>query len=150
NRATSIIIGVVLVALVGITGWFSATFIYSNMLFQESLVLASANNGTATYDKEVNAISIFPYQSAYYRVFSQTNISLASSLASIQPKTGSPSAQTQSTMVALIQQGITTAKTSTTLSPESVANWQNLASVYRSLIGLGQNADQFAILASQQ
>jgi tetratricopeptide (TPR) repeat protein len=29
-------------------------------------------------------------------------------------------------------------------------NWDNLSSIYRSLIGFGQNADQFAILANQQ
>jgi tetratricopeptide (TPR) repeat protein len=29
-------------------------------------------------------------------------------------------------------------------------NWQNLSSIYRTLIGFGQNADSFAILANQQ
>ena len=36
------------------------------------------------------------------------------------------------------------------MSPQNPLDWQNLATIYRSLIGFGQNADQFAIAAEQQ
>ena len=150
NSTTARIVAVILVILGLSVGWFGGTYAYANMLFQKSLIAAASNQGTVTYNSQIQAINTFRYQSAYYRIFSQTNIALANSLASIQPKGSSPSAQVQSTLYALIQQGINTAKTSTTLAPQSVANWQNLSSVYRSLIGLGQNADNFAILAAQQ
>ena len=38
----------------------------------------------------------------------------------------------------------------TTVSPQTAIDWQNLSSVYRSLIGFGQNADQFALATAQQ
>lgn len=150
NSTTARIVAAVLLLIVLVGGWFVTGYAYANTLFQRSLVAAASNNGTQTYKDQTEAINTFQYQSAYYRIFSQTNIALANSLASIQPKGSSPSAQVQSTLYALIQQGISTAKTATTLAPQSVANWQNLSSVYRSLIGLGQNADNFAILAAQQ
>ncbi len=149
NRSTAWFVAGVFLALVALTAWFGGAYVYSDMLFQKSLVLASANNGTGTYQYEVKAINIFPYRSIYYRIFSQTNIALAGSLSKAQ-QGSSPNSQTQSTLYALLQQGVTAAKTATTLSPQTVANWQNLSSVYRSLIGVGQNADNFAILASQQ
>ncbi|MGH7245597.1 MAG: tetratricopeptide repeat protein, partial [Candidatus Levyibacteriota bacterium] len=103
-----------------------------------------------TYTLQTKAISIFPYNSDYYRIFSQTNISLANSLFALQPKGSSPSAQVQQTAFALVQQAISTARNATTLSPDLVANWQNLASLYRTLIGFGQNAENFAISSMQQ
>ena len=150
NRPTAIAVSVVFLVIVGVLGWFGGHYVVSDIIFQKSLVLANANNGTGTYTDQIQAINIFPYRSVYYRIFSQTNVALAGSLASLQPKGSSPSAQTQNTMYTLIQQGITTGRQATTMSPLTVANWQNLASVYRSLIGLGQNADTFAIQASQQ
>lgn len=150
NRPTVYAVSAVLLVLCALVGWFGGRFVVSDIIFQKSLVLAAANNGTGTYAQQAQAISIFPYRSVYYRIFSQTNIALAGSLASIQPKNGQPNQQAQSTMYTLIQQGITTSRQATTISPQLVANWQNLSSVYRSLIGLGQNADSFAIQAAQE
>lgn len=150
NRPTAISIGLILLMLVGFIGWMSTLYVVSDMDFQKSLVMAAANNGTATYAEQIKAISTFQYRSAYYRIFSQTNIALAGSLSAAQGKNGSPSAQMQSTLYTLIQQGISTSKQATVISPLTVANWQNLSSVYRSLIGIGQNSESFSIQASQQ
>lgn len=149
NKPTAYVVALVLLVVVGLVGYFGGTFVLSDMIFQKSLVLAAGNNGTATYKYQAQTITTFQYRSMYYRVFSQTNIALAGSLASIQKGT-KPSTQTQNTLYALIQQGITTGKQATTISPQDVAAWQNLSSIYRSLIGVGQNADSFAVLAAQQ
>ena len=50
----------------------------------------------------------------------------------------------------MIQQSINSARNATSISPQTSANWDNLSSIYRGLIGFGQNADTFSLLASQQ
>lgn len=137
-------------AFVGMISFYAVRFVSSDIIFQNSLVAAAANNGIQTYNDQTNAIRIFPYRDAYHRIYSQTNLALANSLAASQPKDSSPSAQVQQTIFTLIQQSINSARNATAISPLSVANWQNLASIYRGLIGFGQNAENFSILTSQQ
>src|SRR5260221_6186993 len=136
--------------LILLLGFFTVRFVYSDMLFQKSLVASAANNGTATYQDRNTGITVFPYRRTYYSIVSQTNLALSNCLAAVQAKNGSPSAQIQQTLYTLIQQSITAARQATTLAPITVTYWQNLSSVYRSLIGFGQNAESFAILANQQ
>ncbi len=141
----------VIIALLVIgLGVISGEYFVSNTQFQQSLVSASQNNGSQTYTLEKNAIQLFPYNDAYYRIFSQTNLSLANSLASSVPQGSTPSANVTQTVYTLIQQSINSARQATTIAPQTAVDWQNLSSVYRSLIGFGQNADSFAILAAQQ
>ena len=145
-----VIIFVLVLILISLIGYFGGRYVISDTLFQESLIAASANNGSLTYQKQVRAIQIFPYRDAYYRIFSQTNLALANSLAAQQPANSSPSTQTQQTIFTLIQQSINAGRTAVTYAPQTMLNWQNLSSIYRSLIGFGQNADNFSILANQQ
>lgn len=131
-------------------GYYTTAYAISDITFQQSLAAANSNNGTATYRLQAQAISTFPFRSDYYRIFSQTNIALANSLLSLNNGKSSPSATAQQTAYTLIQQAITTSRQATTLAPISVPAWQNLSSIYRSLIGVGQNAQDFAISAAQQ
>lgn len=133
-----------------IVGIIGVIYIMSDTLFQSSLVAASTNNGLQTYNKQTNAIQMFPYRDAYYRIYSQTNLALANSIASNIQKNSSPSAQVQQTVYTLINQSLNSAKLATSLSPQTALNWQNLSSIYRSLIGFGQNAEAFAIVSQQQ
>lgn len=150
NNLTPLFAFIFLLAVVVLCGFYSTTFAISDITFQSALVAAGKNNGTGAYRLETQAITTFPYRSGYYRIFSQTNIALANSLLLLSAQNGSPSAQTQQTAFTLIQQAITAGKTATTLSPASVVEWQNLASIYRTLVGVGQNADTFAVAATQQ
>lgn len=145
------IFGIILVIVLGI-GYLSYDYLAANITFEKSLVAASQNNGQLTYTYQSSALSSMTgkYVDAYYRVFSQTNLSLANSLANSVPKGASASAQTQQTIYTLVQQSINAARQATTVSPQNTLDWQNLSAVYRNLIGFGQNADSFAILAEQQ
>lgn len=145
------VFGVILV-LVLTLGYISYDYLAANVVFEKSMVAASQNNGQLTYTYQSNALSSFTgkHIDAYYRVFSQTNLSLANSLAASVPKGASASAQTQQTIYTLVQQSINAARQATTISPQNTIDWQNLSTIYRSLIGFGQNADSFAILAQQQ
>ncbi len=141
---------VLFVLFSGIVGFFLYRYVYSDILFQRSLVAAAAQNqGIQVYNLQNNAINLFPYRDGYYRIYSQVNLALANSIAA-STQGGSPSADIQQTVTTLIQQSINAGRRSTQLSPLTTANWQNLSSVYRSLIGFGQNAEQFAILTQQQ
>lgn len=140
----------VVLALVGYVGFLSTKFIISDMTFQKSLVAASQNNAQETYNLQAQAINQFPYRDSYHRVFSQTNLTIANAYASSIPQNSSPSAEMQQRITTLIQQSISYGRNAVTISPQSAANWNALSSTYRSLIGFGQNAEQFAVLTNQQ
>lgn len=145
----SLIAGIILL-IAGIMGYFGIAYTASDLNFQKSLIAAAQNNGSLTYQEQAKAISTFPYRDGFYRVFSQTNLALANTLASQGPKGSSPSAQVQQNIITLIQQSINSARAATTVAPQSHVNWQNLSSIYRGLIGFGQNAESFAIATAQQ
>lgn len=155
-RRNSLVLPVIfcllLAALIGTLGYFSTRFVLSDVTFQKSLVASSQpqSNGGAIYQLQREAITMFPYRDAYYRVFSQTNLALANNLAAAQPQGASPSAETQQTILTLIQQSINSGRSAVTISPLTSMNWNNLSAIYRSLIGFGQNADQFSILTNRQ
>lgn len=150
SRFMPIVVFLVVAGAVSYLGYHTVNYVVSDLTFQKSLVAASQNNGAATYTLERQAITQFPYRDTYYRVFSQTNLALANALAAQTPADASPSAQTQQNVLTLIQQAIDTGRSATTVSPYSAINWNNLSGVYRSMIGFGQNADQFSVLTSQQ
>lgn len=152
GRILSYTIFAIIIVLSLFIGYVSYDYLATNIVFERSIVAAAQNNGQLTYSNQSAALNSFTgkYNDVYYRVFSQTNLSLANSLAASVPKGASPSAQTQQTIYTLVQQSINTARQATTISPLSTIDWQNLATIYRNLIGFGQNADQFAILAEQQ
>jgi len=145
------VFGLILI-LVALLGFLSFDYLSNNITFAKALTAANQNNGQLTYTYQNSAVNSFTgrYNDAYFRVFSQTNLALANSLAASVPQGASPSAQTQQTIYTLVQQSITAGRQATTLSPQNPLDWQNLAGIYRSLIGFGQNADSFAILAEQQ
>lgn len=137
--------------VVGVPLYFAGRMVVSDLTFQRSLVAASKNNGLETYNLQNAAIQIFPYRDIYHRSFSQTNIALANSLASSQRDSkSSPSAQLQQNITTLIQQSINGGRTAVAISPMTSFNWNNLSSIYRSLIGFGQNADRFTVVTAQQ
>lgn len=151
TRILPVITMAIIVVITGVLGYFSTLFIMADRLFQQSLVAASQNDGGRAYDLQNRAIGMFPWRDGYYRIFSQLNISLANSLAAQQPTAGQqPSQQVQQLTLQLIQQAIASARSATTTSPYTASNWENLAAVYRSLIGFGQNAEQFAVASGQQ
>lgn len=144
------IITVLILLVVGIMGYFGIRYTVSDLTFQKSLIAAAQNNGSLTYQEQAKAISTFPYRDGFYRVFSQTNLALANTLASQTPQGSSPSAEVSRNITTLIQQSINSARAATTVAPQSYVNWQNLSSIYRGLIGFGQNAESFAIATAQQ
>lgn len=141
---------VLVLAVVGVVGFFSVKYVLSDIIFQRSLVAASQNKTKDWYDLQGQAIATFKYRDLYQRTFSQTNLTIANAVASNQPRNSSPSAEVQQQIVGLIQQSISYGRNAVTISPQTALNWNSLSQLYRSLIGFGQNAEQFAVLSNQQ
>lgn len=133
-----------------VVGIVSVRFLASDYLFQKSLVYASKNDAQNTYKYQTDAIRMFPQRDGYHRIFSQINLAIANNLALSIPQGTQPTQEQQQTIYQLIQQAINSGRNASTISPQTSVNWQNLSSIYRALIGFGQNADQFALLANQQ
>ena len=131
-------------------GYITSIYVLADLAFQRSFIFASKNDGSQTYNEQTKAIRLFPYKDSFYRVYSQTNLSLAISVASSIQKDSSPSAKTQQTINTLIQQSINSARNATTISPLSSSNWQNISFIYKDLIGYVKDAERFAILTNQQ
>lgn len=133
-------------------------FIDSDITFQKALVAAGQNKAKESYDLQKAAIDSFPKRDSYHRIFSQTNLTIANSIAqqtrnasaAANQATGTISDADKQTIVALVRQSIAFGRNATILSPLNVINWENLGNVYRNLIGFAQNADSFAIEATQQ
>lgn len=145
---SALLIFIFSILFAGFTGFFVSKYIISDFLFKSSFLAASSNDSKRTYLLEEKAIQIFPYRDYYYRVYSQTNLALAKTMFSMQD----PSIKESNLKIvySLIQKSITSAKKATSISPQTALNWQNLSSIYRSLIGFGQNADGFAIASQKQ
>lgn len=139
-----------LIVIVGIPLYYTFFFVYSDLIFAKSIVAAEKNNAVNTYNYQLSAIKLYPYRDIYYQSFSQTNIVIANALAASQPKNATPSSQAQQQILGLIQQSINSARSASTIAPYNSTNWSNLSTIYRSLIGFGQNADQFTVLTEQQ
>src|SRR3989344_6737786 len=143
------ILAVLVTLLAGFVGLNMKNFLVSDMTFQKALVAAQQNQIQQTYDLQNETIGVFPQRDMYHRVFSQTNLAIASSLAE-QARTASASAAQQQDIITLAQQSINFGRNAVTLSPLNIINWENLTNVYRSLIGFAQDADQFAVASARQ
>jgi len=124
--------------------------INSDIKFAKSFEPSSLQSGIETYNLQTEAIAEYPYRSDFYRIFSQVNLVLASNLVQAQQPGTEPSQEVQQNILGLLQQSINSARQAVTLSPLTVSNWQNLGQIYRNLIGVGENAEQFAVASYNQ
>ncbi len=155
-----IIILVILIVVLGIPGKNVSLvrFISSDITMQQSLVEGQNNKIKETYDLQNKAITTFANRDIYHRLFSQTNLAIAT-LKAQQIKTATPSAgsgqaavsdQDRNNLTQLVQQAINFGRNAVALSPLNVTNWENLANIYRNIIGFAKDADQFAVASTQQ
>jgi tetratricopeptide (TPR) repeat protein len=129
-----------------------ALFIFGHIFaaetsFQDSLTAARANNGKATYDAQVTSIknSQIGFSSLqlrldrdiYHSVFSNTNLLLANSLST-------QSNPDKNTLQGLVSQAVSESRTAKDINPYNVNNWEQVATVYRSLVNVVNGSDQFA------
>lgn len=150
SAALPAVVTIIVLIIGGTFSILSALLFMADTKIFASLLPANQTNGQKVYDLQRQAIREFPFRSDYYRIFSQINLGLANSISGSVPAGSSPSAQVQQTVAQLLQQSVGNARTAVALAPVTAINWQNLGQIYRTLIGAGQNADQFAIASLNQ
>ncbi|OGC38659.1 hypothetical protein A2V54_02690 [candidate division WWE3 bacterium RBG_19FT_COMBO_53_11] len=100
----------------------------------------TGNSLAQVYSDQVKSTSKLPWQSSYRLSLSQTSFLTANELA----KKENPTEEDQQQIKQLIAQAISEARVATDLNPLNAGSWENLAQIYRSLIGVAQDAEQWA------
>lgn len=136
----------IVAGLIFASGIFLGKIVLADYYFTQSLKAAAANDGTKTYNLQIQAINLNPDNDAYHVSYSQTNLALADSLAGQQNLTD----QQKNTVIQLVQQAIREGRSATALNPNRASNWENLSLIYRSLINFAQGADQWTLTSINQ
>ncbi len=120
--------------------------------YYHRLALSQANkSGTKTYQYLQKAESMNPVIDLYRVDMAQTNFALANAIVARAGtiNQSSPSAalsdQDKQTIQTLLSQSINEGRVSVALSPRSSRNWEVLASIYRNITGVAQNALAFSL-----
>ncbi len=136
----------VLLALGTLIFFLVGRAIYGELLYRRARDAALQHDGTKAYNLLGNALKANPYATRYHMVYSQINIALANSLAR---ELAAPE-QDQKLISSLIDQGIREAKIAVNLNTRNVMAWENLSSVYQSLIRVADGADAWAVASYGQ
>ena len=123
----------------------------SEYLFQKSL---TTNNLKGVYDTMRTAVSLNPYNERLRTNFAQVNLLIANTVAgnATKNKDGQPqlSETDRQTVSQAIQASIDEAKAVVSLNPSKATNWELLATIYRSIVGVVQGADTWTVSAYQR
>jgi tetratricopeptide (TPR) repeat protein/O-antigen ligase len=115
------------------------------------LALAQANkNGTLTYQYLQKAETLNPFVDSYRVDMAQTNFALANIIAVQKGPTaenpqGSLTDKDKQTIQTLLSQAINEGRASVALSPRSSRNWETLATIYKNITGVANNALTFSL-----
>ncbi len=109
----------------------------------QSQKAVAANDGVKAYRSVVKAIKLNPYLDVFRRQLALLDVTLASTLANKADLTDNDQQQ----IAQLLQEAANEAKAASVLDPLDWRNWQVLAQVYQSMIGVAKDADQWAVQA---
>ena len=125
--------------ILGLFGYL-AYMVYSGQVhFKNSIFAADANQ---LINSQIKALNFDQYESVYRRNFAITNLSLARQLSAQENLDQTGADQVNS----LVSTAVLEVRRLTELvNPLDVANWEARGVVYNALIGVAENADQFAI-----
>ena len=133
--------------LVLVFGALTAAWMYrayaSEVLQRKSRTI---DNLAQVYNLQVRSAASFHWQANHRLTLAQTSFLVARELA----KAENPSAEDEERVKSLIAQAISEARMATDLNPLSAGNWESLAQIYRSLIGLAKDAEQWATNSYQE
>lgn len=140
------IVMVIVLGISGFCGFLMVKMFLGDFYMMKSLRAAAKNDGTSTYQLQIKAIGFSPNVAGYRKVYSQTNLSLAETILN-QTTVSDEDKEKAST---LVQQAVREAKAAVTLNQKNPDFWYNLAGIYKSLVGLVDNAAVWSYQAYQQ
>jgi Flp pilus assembly protein TadD len=138
------IIALPIIALVGF-GIYQAYLQYAPEYYmRKAIVAASRQDTSGSYSYQVKVISVNPQRSEYHRIYANTNLALAQSL-SVKPNLTDQEKITAQNLLAQALRNIKFASES--VNPLDPANWAVRGQIYKYLIPVAKDADQFAVQA---
>jgi len=143
------LVSVVLLALVGFSGYKMTKSVLGDYYWRLSLLATSKNDGGGAYNNQIKAISINPKLADYRAIYAQTNLALAQNFLNVEKKEDITEENKQKAST-LIQQAVREAQAAVNLDQKMPAYWSNLGAVYRSLIGLVDNTFDWSMQSYQQ
>ncbi len=126
------LMALLVLVVVGFGSFWTVRIFLGDFYMRKSLVAASKNDGSKTYELQIKAIGFNPYSSSYRQMYSQVNLSLAQTLLSQAEVSDDDKAKAST----LIQQAVREGQSAITLSQRNPEHWYNLAGIYKSLAGV--------------
>lgn len=124
--------------------------ILADYYHRQALIAVSQNNALEAYNQLVKAENLNLYNDLYRTDLAQTNFALANGIATSKgPTEANPQSyltdEDKQNIQKLLQQAITEGRVATTLNPKNPANWEVLASIYKQISGVAENALAFSL-----
>ena len=113
---------------------------YSLVLSHKATQASVKNDALGLYNNQQAAVKALPYLDSVRRTYAITNLLIASGLSNSENITEEQKQQVST----LLQQAVTEARAAAYLDPSDATNWQVLAQVYQNMIGVAQDAEQWA------
>jgi tetratricopeptide (TPR) repeat protein len=113
----------------------------SSVLMAQSSKAFAENNLVKVYELQQKAVSLNQYLDVNRRRYASTNALIAIALSNKADITQEEKSQVS----LLLQQSVREAKAATDLDPIESQNWVNLAQVYKNMIGVSDDAAQWAV-----
>lgn len=145
NGAPILVLVLMLVGVVWAGNWW-VKMMLGEVYYRRSLVAASKNDGSGTYNWQIKAIAINENYPEYRRAYSQTNLALAMSLLSNKDITD----EDKQKAVTLVQQAVREAKATVALDGLNPDYWLNLAVIYKQLVGVIDGSADWSVQAYSQ
>ena len=134
-----------IIPLIGIAsaiGYYSIFNLQAEYFFRKAINSALSNDVYGVYNNQINARNAFPRRDAYHTAIAQTNLNLAVTLAN----KGNLTDQEKEAVQTLIAESIRSTRIATEqLDMLNINNWVVRSTIYRTLIGVTSDADQWAI-----
>lgn len=135
-----------LIIVIATMGIYFLSRVYNSEYIMNKGVKATTNNVSKAYEYELQSIRLNPYQETSHRTFSQLNLLIAHNI--MQKK--NISSQDRQRITFFLQNAVNEAKTATTLNPQNVINWNNLAVLYGQLVNVVTEAGDWTVSAYQE
>lgn len=118
--------------------------------YHRQALTQATQSGNQTYTNLQKSETLNPFIDLYRIDMAQTNFALANAIATQKGPTkenpkGSLTDQDRKTIQTLLSQAINEGRVAVALSPQSARNWEVLASIYRNITGVAQNALTFSL-----
>lgn len=140
------LIGFIVLVFVG--GYFLTRSYLSEIYFKIAINGITKNNAKTVYDNMKKARILNPYEERYILNFSKTNLLIANGI--INNAKDKITEQDRQTIAQAVQAAISEAKTLITLHNEKAQYYENLGSIYQSIIPLAKESDVWAISSYQR